>query len=99
MYESAKTRDCYDTHISYDALQYPLMFPRGEVSQVRVRLDYNLMIFLRGEDRYSINISQAQSGTSIKITNLKKLRVDHYIHLKDAIADWRHNTNWRFSSN
>ncbi|GBO46992.1 hypothetical protein AVEN_154628-1 [Araneus ventricosus] len=115
---SNELKNICETHISYDALQYPLMFPRGEdgytinINQVEPGTSnqinkmvsamsfYAYRLMVRSTENHLLNYRQllhqylvdmyakieAERLLFIRL-NQKKLRVDEYIHLKDAITN------------
>ena len=114
---SKELKSISETHVSYDALQYPLMFPRGEdgyainIHQVEPGTSnkvnkmvsamsyYSYRLMVRSKENRLLNyqlLYQYLVDMYAKIEterllfirlNQKKLRVDDYIHLKDAIVN------------
>ncbi|GBN36887.1 hypothetical protein AVEN_32254-1 [Araneus ventricosus] len=115
---SSELKNICETHISYDALQYPLMFPSGEdgykinINQVEPGTSnqinkmvsamsfYAYCLMVRSTENRLLNYRQllhqylvdmyakieAERLLFIRL-NQKKLSVDEYIHLKDAITN------------
>ncbi|XP_055308584.1 uncharacterized protein LOC129572604, partial [Sitodiplosis mosellana] len=82
-----------ETHRSYDALQYPILFPKGEDDfiyrlMIRENAENHLLKFQRLFQQYLVDMyAKIESERLLYIRlNQKKLRVDNYIHLRDAIA-------------
>lgn len=102
-----------EIHRSYDALQYPLMFPRGEdgykinlkqtdgKKNISAMNFYSFRLMARDGDNNSLLhyrqlLNQFITDMYVKIEterlnfirhNQSKLRVDEYVHLRDAMAN------------